>query len=271
MILRHFLKDYFLYNFKILISIFVLCLFTGHAQAWNWDLSHDALARSYPIAGMYQVRGGLSQTFWDQRTEGSKSPLFGFVRSAALFRSSGLINTAEVELAIYPISILGLFLRESYSVRRLNNLDTFDCDQIDCRGEIRRSEFGGRLALAYAGIFTMHEWRWPTVDSQTSGILFADEMTTTELPNRKVRQSIRLSILGYQLNDTWSLGVLNLDNRILGPLEEHTYKLMGLGQYKKADWTLALAAGVFHNRYEDNVFSTLLLWKWNYHMGDMLF
>ena len=121
------------------LSILFFLLSFGSNASTNYSI--ETLVRSFPYWCLLQNTLGKSALFWGNKAH-KRDITYGFIRPELEFRTSGLVNYAGARLSIYPLPIIGLFTGSEIGKRSLNNLDTFDCDLVQCTGTMRRNILG---------------------------------------------------------------------------------------------------------------------------------
>jgi hypothetical protein len=125
-------------NWKSLLwSIFFLWSSLTHAH----QVEVLAGGRSYPLGGSADVRGKYDVLLWDRRSDGP-SWKYGFFQPQATLSARGMIEGA---LSFYPVSFIELSGGLS-STERFVTLDHLGCDELVCKGNVRRERFSFRFA-----------------------------------------------------------------------------------------------------------------------------
>ncbi len=122
-------------KFLVFLVLHSICL-----KAWAGEIiSAQASARSYPFSGNIEFQYRFEQLIWEK----NKEVLFGFWAPKVSLASSG---TAEVGLAIYPLSIWEVSASQSYT-SRFYKIKKFDCDVQICGGMVERRKLGTKLIV----------------------------------------------------------------------------------------------------------------------------
>lgn len=137
------------------MKILFLFIFTINTYAY-FDLSFNASGRTYPSAGgEIGLESGYNQLLWGEGNP--KNPLYGFIRPVIKLSSSGVINTAEGRLEFYPVSFLG-FVKKYQTVKSdYDQFSFYDCDDVNCKGLIKRDSTIMKLALGAFGVIALGE------------------------------------------------------------------------------------------------------------------
>jgi len=172
----------------------------------GFDYSLDVGMRSLPKAASLRAEVGYGQVLWGNRTHGEV--LYGYVRPVTRFRTSVLVNAAEAELQLAPISFLILSGGSSVSQRNIDSA-TIDCSQFDCRGVLGSQHVGTTFLLgagAWSGGLDLRvDWMKPMSAGATTSD-FADENSVLVGKRDGDRLLTQQSFLVYQPLENWRLG-----------------------------------------------------------------
>jgi len=246
----------------------MICIVTPCWALGTPDWQTEAMARSFPMAAYYKGVYGHSFENWNKK---EKAPfLYGFIRPSASLRTSAIINALEGKFEFYPISIFGIFVGKEYVFRQAKNLDTFDCNQVECKGTVNKDFFGARLALKFGPVFLLNEFRYYDLEINRQNRYFTDELSTLlATPNKDKLESL-ISIIGYEINANHALALLRMSNDMKQSHQNSSMNLL-LWQWKRTDWSLLLGPGIFHTRDDQDIFTTFALWNWKPAKGLLLF
>jgi len=229
----------------------------------NYDLSTNAGFRSYALGAAARVEAGLNQQIWRYNKQ-----IYGFIREAAYFSTSGSINTAGAKIEFFPISILGLVAGAEQVYRDSKELDTFDCDSQICDADGTRSYLKIENVLAYKKFVTINDYQRDFFNYDHDGIV-ANALHTFFIADDDI-VSVMRNIIAYQYSDTYTMGLVHFRSWTQKTRQDSTF-VGFLNQYKRDKWTYDIVVGGYHARGGDNHFSTLLQVKYAFKKGLRLF
>ncbi len=258
----------------ILLTLLGIC--EAYSQA---DLRMEAFARPYPLGGFLRVDAGYAQKIWGSAEK--KSPLYGMIRPAVQFQTSGVLNSAKTFLEFYPISFISLYVGKEFTYRSSKKLDTFDCDEVNCdTGYFKRNHWGTKLAMKVKNFFYMARIQWQTTILEENSLnTFAEEQGTLIGMGTRDTLFYQTHILGYELNKIQSVALLYKRNRIKST---HASSSMGMLLYrhqfvdplypdKGRNLGLSAGPGFFHTRQASTHLSFIVSLIYNWEKGLRLF
>lgn len=233
----------------------------------SWDLSFEQLVRTFPTGLYLKSTAGFTQKFW----QGDKPFMYGYIRPAISLQTSGVVNVAKAHIDFNPISFVNFTLGKTYTNRNISEISNFNCSQVICRGELKRTFYGMRTALSFKKMVLMAGVKWTRVYlSEASTLSFADELSSTIASPGNDLLIQKTFLLGYQVSPKLLLAYLGQLNRMRNTALE-TKMHMALGQYSfNPHWKLSVGPGVFDTRTGSKNLTVLSILQWNFKQGPIL-
>ncbi|EQC43598.1 hypothetical protein [Bacteriovorax sp. Seq25_V] len=244
-------------------KITLLLLITFNTFA-NLDYFLVGNFRSYPIGSALTGEVGYGKKVYEKN-----KILYGYVRPAINLQTSALINQASAQVDFFPVSFFGFYAGKTIGAKSTKKLQGFDCDTIKCDGGVSKSYIGTSLALAYKGVKFVSNYRRTTMDLDNHQGYFGEEFSNL-IGLDKDRLSAYTGVLGYDLNPENFLAALYINNKMKNTGQTSQMKMM-LYQYKPKNIAYQAAMGIFENRHGSELFSVLLMFKWDLEKGVRLF
>ncbi len=135
------------------------------AEANRPDFSTRLNARTYSPGLSLNPQVGYAQSLWGDIA----TPWYGFVRPYVIGLVSPTILEGKGGIELFPVSILGVDLRRSFS-RRFTTTRGQDCDQLQCMGALNYTDLSFQTFLAFGGYFSSVRWTrtfFDAVDDRT--------------------------------------------------------------------------------------------------------
>jgi hypothetical protein len=249
-----------------------------------WDSSAYLNSRNYPLGVSLGGFFGLGYTAWNATRAGQGaggnflSPyLYGYLRTQARVQTSGVVNSADLRLEIFPISFLGLTVGKNLSARAAD-FSAISCSEYLCQGSVDRSFVSGILALGAAGFSVLAYGRYDDMRASSAqgdsflGRGFYDEMASIRgLSLRDQLQSLDL-LATYEVDSEKKhrLGILNSRARFLGS-RESAESLYAMWIYNFGKYTLQTGVGTYESSFQKRAFSAFAGFKWTPKKGAGLF
>ena len=118
------------------------------------DLIVGAQGRTYPgIGAEARIESGYNYLLWGEGKR--ENPLYGLIRPAINATSSAVINSYGAEIGFYPISILGIERGFRNVQSDFGKFNFYDCDEVRCKGSLKRDYTTYKLALGYKNLVAM--------------------------------------------------------------------------------------------------------------------
>jgi hypothetical protein len=252
------------------IYIFILINTLGICEAVEYDYHAETLVRPYPLGVYLKGQTGLNIPIW---TKKDTAPfLYGLIRPSLEAKTSAKINTASAQIEILPISFLSLYAGLSRISRKHDKLDTFNCQAIACESDnMQRKFWGAKLGLKVREYWAMINLRWSSADlKDRPNLNYAEEQgSLIGAAGGDILYSAT-PIIGIEIKNKFSLGILHKYNSMRSFNNNSSMNILfARKEWKK--WALLAGPGIYHTRNNSNVFTTLLILRWNGHKGDYLF
>jgi hypothetical protein len=239
--------------------IFVVFLLLSNLSYASFDLSAGTNARSYPgVGGEAYIESGYNAVLWGKGIK--KNPLYGLVRPAVRFSSSGVINSYDARVEFFPISFLGFVRGYQHINSRFEKFNFYNCENVRCTGDIKRDYTKAKLALGALGFISIVELTISHNEYSGNGSEPVAEFrfaTLAEAGQDSFNQS--RYVLAYK-HDKGVMGILtqytkfsnsgqshNMDLFIYSQRSDRTVYTFGAGQFMSSHWARGFVA-VFQMR-----------------------
>ena len=245
-----------------ILSILLLVLLSISSSA-SYDLSTGAGFRTYPLGAAVKVESGLNQELWRHDKQ-----IYGFVREAAYFSTSGSINTLGAKIDIFPVSILGIVGGVEKVFRNSKELDTFDCDVQVCDSNGSKSYLKFENVLAYKNLILINDYQREFFKYDHDGEV-ANALHTMEIDSEDIVNILR-NIIAYQLKTNYKVGFLHI--RSWSEISRQDTTFVGvLNQITRGKWTYDGILGSYHGRSNSDHLSVMFQIKYDFKKGLRLF
>lgn len=258
-----------IHNLIIVSRLLLLLIFisAGPAKA-SWDFKAEQLFRSFPTGFYLKANGGYSLKFWKSKSDF----LYGYVRPSLQVQTSAVVNVVNPHLDFNPISFVNLFAGYSYTNRNLSEISNFNCEDVICRGKLKRKYYGSRIALTFKKFLLLTGVRWTRVHLQnpllTKG--FADELSSTIASPGNDLLTQKTLIFGYQFTEKLLVGYLGQFNHMRN-LDQDSKMHILLNRYSIAkNWEISAGPGIFETRTGAKNLTVLSLLNWNFKSAPIL-
>jgi hypothetical protein len=222
----------------------ILIYFLIQSSFAFFDLQYGAQARTFPmLGGEIFTETGYNFLVWGEKKD--KNPFYGFIRPNIKANLSGVVNSASAEFEIYPVSFIGLSAGSEYTDSQFD-FPFFDCDEIQCRGQLKRSFVQSKMALGFKGIISTINLKTDYIDHSVNSRDYGD---------------FRKGMRGHQGHDIlfekrWVLGKTFEDKMVGVMFEESHYEIsedrnhtsMVIYQFKNGQNTYVFGAGKFETK-----------------------
>lgn len=234
---------------RAVLSFLVLCSLDVSAETGGRDFSTTLLVRSYSPALSINPTVGHGQRVWGDST----TPWHGFLRPYIVGVLSPSLYEGKVGLEVFPISVLGLDLKRTWS-RRFRTIEGQDCLLQQCLGPLDYTDVSLQSYLGFQGYFSSIRWTrtfFSGVEDKTRPVY---EMGASVLlkPDGDAGDYLTIA-LGKDFEDKFSIGVLlqTADFRYSGHRQEGQYAILksNLGRFGYDDFDAMLGLG----RYKSNL------------------
>lgn len=238
----------------ILILITLYMCFPKNTLA-HFDLSTGVGARSYPGIGAEAiVESGYNYVFWGKGDK--KKPLYGLVRPTISAATSAVVNNYDARLEFYPISFLGLIRGYRHINSSFDKFNFYDCDEVRCKGDIKRDYSRIKLALGAFGFLTITELTQSNNSYSGDSLLPVAEFRFATLANPSNDEMYQARyILAMKHDNNGIMGVVseytkfarsgqtnNMDLLIYTTKKDRTNYTYGIGQFMSTHWARGFIA-----------------------------
>lgn len=240
----------------------ILFLFSGAVKAFAFfERGLSAAAGSNPKGANINASLAYNQFMWDGRAQNNESPFwkYGYLRPKVYYETSYVINTVSAELQVYPISIFGGSVGYKNSDRAVKSLELYECDKVDCQGQVTKSFYNLNLNLGYSS------WVMALIYENTQLKASSDIPPLVEyssmllIPSRSETMENKVAILGYKWNENLTIGFYENFYQIKDKKSEGQYLV---GNYKYDDLSWVVGAGTFGSDYFEKTFAAFIQLSW---------
>lgn len=244
----------------------IVFFFISNASA-SIDYNITSLLRSFPIGGFSQLTIGKSIKTWEQ----NKKVMYGFMRPSLSYKTSVLLNAISPQIDIYPISFIGLYTGKTFAKRRPTKLDTFNCEIIECQGDLQKSFFGIKMALAWKSYFLLYTYKQTDISILGSKFdYFVEETSSLQATSDNDLLKNHTLIIGKKLQNNYQAGLLFVHNKITN-YPNNSYMLMAMAGLERNKFSYIFSSGIFKTRNNQQVWTTLFMIKWTGSKGILIF
>jgi hypothetical protein len=216
-------------------------------RSWWEGVDYNASAQAgYPWSGNFDSYLGYGFMLWGQKKKDPKvfkDVLYGYIRPNLRFKTSGIANSLEARLDLYPISFVGLTLGQVFSYTNLKILGDasektgVDCDTFQCGGLLFRSFMEAKLKGGFQNYFAVFFSRADfLVNSGKKARGFVDTSASLVGGGRSDVLTTHWLKVGTKLaNPKWAMGVHLERKKMMGTGEE-AFQEQIFVSYLKDDW-----------------------------------
>jgi len=207
----------------VALSVFALFLcFAPSPAAAGPDLSTGLGFRAVPFGTAVFGEAGWGGVVWGQKS-GPADFLYGYVRGAARYAGSGLVNRGDAWVTLAPISILALDLGLTARERFIDKYATVECSGHQCKGLVRGSFARVRTVLGYGPTFAIAALTLEQLTPERAHDSFVDEQSAlvagdpAHAANGDLRRE-RALVVGAKLPGAlsrWNAGYVYQDSQML--------------------------------------------------------
>jgi hypothetical protein len=222
----------------------------------TFDTHLQGVYRSYPTGAAIEINSGAALPLWM-----AGGILYGYVRPSASFQTSGVTNQLRLQLDLFPISFFGFSVGMDWNKRNYEKFSTFDCDSVNCSGQVRRTFVAHKMALAYRKVFLVSSWKLERVEMTDRDGVFADVRASLLARSRYDQHLEGQMILGYKLSDKQSTGILNVYNS-MKYFDNQSTMWLGVYRHEWGKYSLTSGFGFIDTRKNQKVGSALFILRW---------
>ncbi len=244
---------------RFLLIVFV---FFFARLAFSYQSSVVGSARSYPSSGSLEAQIKEDWLLWGQ-ADPSNPMGYGFASARFNVATQGMLEAA---VSINPVSFVELGYAQNTTYRFIKRKMKFDCDVIECMGELGRQKTFLKIGLAYQEFVFMPSYQLVQTKNKASAIAFYDEIENFVLLPDSDEISITSVVLGYKKDkDLYGVvyrGAKAKDNEVKNQAVYAIYK----SQTENFGYTVG--AGSYQSDFYDAEFSAIAQINWV--IGDSL-
>ncbi len=250
-------------------------------QENGFDYGISAGARSYPVGAAAAFIGGYNIHLWtlngasadevvstgnadtpvDAAADSeSKNWQIGYLRPNLRLQSSGVVNSATMDLEFFPVKILGIAVGQNLSGRNLKPAD-FDCLDIHCGGRLSRQYYRAQAALGFDKYFFLYKYRVEQIDSNYSDRDFLEETSNLVGEKNGDRLSTQEFILGYTISDHWKSALISSHQKFKVTGHSNRFMYLGAG-YSWQKWQVFAGAGQYQSTHQSQRMSAFASLTW---------
>ena len=175
-----------------------------------------------------------------------KSKLFkGMIRPGIQTTHSVVVNDYDASVSFYPVSFIGLVAGHKELYSRYDEFASYDCEQIRCKGAMKKDYLQGKIALAWGKLFltaSYSEFRNSYNDPSGNQLPVAEyEWVSAVAPH--FERSVRRKYFGGYILPNGNILGLNADYREFEFSNQNYLFEALIYQIKLSNWRLTLGAG----------------------------
>ena len=234
--------------------IFLFFILTSANTLAQFDLSLGTSARSYPsLGGEVFIDTGYNQVLWGEGDK--KKPLYGLIRPAITVATAAVVSNYDARIEFYPISFIGIVRGYKHVNSSYDKFSFFNCDEVRCKGDIKRDYTKVRVGLGAKGIIAVWEGMMSNNAYSGDDSKAVAEFRFASLANPQ-RESMYQSryVLGYK-HSKGIFGIVsefvkfnkskqthNMDLFVYTHKSERTLYTYGIGQFGSTHWARGFIA-----------------------------
>ena len=230
-------------NRFLFIPLFLISVVPAQASAMAPDYSVAVGGRTMPLGAAVSGQLGYGYLLWGEKREGDFR--YGYLRPALRLQTSGVVNRAEVSLAIHPISFFGFVLGHSQGVRYTDPY-TVDCATAACRGGLQSTFGKARLVLGHDRFFAGGSSRVDYYVPSRRDRPFADETSSLVGKQGGDRLLTFDAFAGVWITPELAAGVLYRAERMIGTGFSNNHE-SAFARWKRGAWGVAAGAGLYQS------------------------
>lgn len=221
----------------------------------------SAAAGTNPKGANINVSLAYNQLLWDKRVPNDESQFwkYGYLRPKAYYESSFYINTLNAELQIYPVSIFGGSVGTSYSDRTVKSLDLYECDQVDCKGQVRKTFYNLNLNVEYGDWIAALVYQNTQLKASSEAPLLVEYSSMLLIPEKSSSMDTKVAFVGYKLTEQITAAWYGTFYRIESKKSEGQYFV---ASYKNDEYSWIVGLGAFGSDYYEKSFAAFVKVSW---------
>ncbi len=243
---------------KLLLVIFILGAVKAPAF---FERGLSAAAGTNPKGASVNASLAYNQLLWDGRVHGDESQFwkYGYLRPKTYYESSFYINTLGAELQIYPISIFGGSVGTSYADRTVKSLDLYECDQVDCKGQVSKTFYNLNLNLGYQSWVMVLFYQNTQLEASSEVPALVEYSSMLLIPKKSSSLDTKVVFLGYKLTEQITAALYGTHYQIESKKSEGQYLVVS---YKYDDYSWIVGTGAFGSDYNEKTFAAFVKVSW---------
>lgn len=242
--------------------LFLVFVFFFARLAFSYQSSVVGSARSYPSSGSVEAQIKEDWLLWGQADPGNPMG-YGFASARFNVATQGMLEAA---VSVNPISFVELGFAQNSTFRFIKRKMKFDCDVVECMGEVSRQKTFLKIGLAYHEFVLMPSVQVVQTKNKASSIAFYDEIENFVLLPDSDEISITSLLLGYKKDkDLYGAvyrGAKAKDNEV------KNQAIYGIYKSQTESFGYTVGVGSYQSDFYDAEFSAIAQINWV--MGDSL-
>lgn len=248
----------FLFIFSVFGTLGFLLMDTSSARA-DWDYQAGFSARTVPFGGSFSGTLGYGKLLWGS-DPGPSLPIigppsgeipnwkFGYIRPSLTLQTIGFTSRSLLELDLFPISIVGITLGQSFHYR-LDRASQFDCSLVNCNGYLSRTYVRAQAIVGVGQTAVMAWAQYASVGALGSLPILEETWALVSAPSSDSLATLTVTAM-YRLQDDWVLGLLGSQGRFITS-GNHSFTSLGYANYFTGRWGFFLGAGTYSSSHQD--------------------
>lgn len=222
------------------ISLFIL--FAGFLAQAEINYSLNLGLRSKPLNLNIIGQAAYDGMLWGERKPGD--PLYGYYRAG--IRGGGS-PTAAVFFQVAPIAPL-IFEVQKGIAKRFFTKNSFNCDSVDCEGQVDRTDYLVKFGLAHNDFVLMGQVNWRDIKTEDSNQAIALELENFLVTPGTHNYFEAITLVGYKLPDDRLAGILLSSGQISNGHQRFTSGY-AVYRFKWNDYSVMSGVGSYKSDY----------------------
>ncbi len=242
--------------------LFIVFIFFFARLAFSYQSSVVGAARTYPSSGSIEAQIKEDWLLWGNAD--TNNPMgYGFASARFNVATQGMLEGA---VSLSPVSFIELGYAQNSTFRFIKRKMKYDCDVIECMGEISRQKTFLKIGLAYHEFVFMPSFQIVQTKNKASSIAFYDEIENFVLLPDNDEISITSFILGYKKDkDLYGIAFRGAQAK---ENEVQNQAVYGIYKSQTENFGYTVGAGTYQSDFYDSGFSAIAQINWV--IGDSL-
>lgn len=146
-----------------------------------------------------------------------------------------------------------------YSKRNVKDLETFDCDIVNCKGSLSKNYYRFDLGLGFGNIISKLVYQKDFYKTYETQKPLGEFTSVLLLPVGTSEMERKVGFLGYKISDVWNVGYLGLRYSVGSDKAQADYAITN---YKQGDITWTAGLGAFQSEYKRSNIAALVKVSW---------